>query len=699
MDEALKVALVQYSQVLGLKVFPVHTVIDGECTCNSHCSVRNAGKHPRIANWQKEASSNLAKVMGMFHKWPQSNIGVVTGSANGIFVVDIDKYEAWDSLDQEMPTTHTYKTAGGGRHLWFKYPDFLITNSSGSLPRGIDIRGTGGYVLVPPSVTHKGTYQAEQVVPLTPVEAPEWLLEALHVPEDVRTNLVEERGLKSFGDLDNETKSRYERYIKGCIDSEIEALKELTTEYGGQWNQTTFNTACNLFELAKAPWSPFLSSGAESIIRENVPDFDDEGWNQEVLDKLIDSAFKRVFHNTGVRDYPAKQERPTTPRTAKARSEAIEAEPVRPFNLVPISSIEIEKVEWLWDNRIALGEMGLLAGREGIGKSLISVWLSAQLSMGLLPGEFLGQPKKVLYMATEDSWKKTLAPRFKVSGADMDLIFKEELEEQEGIYLPRDTARFAETIKKYGISLIVMDPLMSYVGAKANTYSGREVRAALEPIVKICHEFNVALLGLIHFNKTASDDILNRITDSKAFTQLTRTVTVVERDEEQDAKNYGLIDTVKNNLGRMDMPAISYRIVSVPLTTPKGELTDAPQLEILGNSDAKVEDIMRENGSDMYRGQTKDAAEWLTEYIEENQGAVWAKDALKEGVKHDFKEQTLRRALKRTRCKSQRMGGSDVGFAWFKESFSRDEAREILDRKSNAIFQKERVNLKKDLDF
>ena len=64
-----------------------------------------------------------------------------------------------------------------GGHLWFKWPEGKpIRNSAGEIAPGVDVRGEGGYVIVPPSVHPDGqpyTWAAD--VPITP--APDWLVE------------------------------------------------------------------------------------------------------------------------------------------------------------------------------------------------------------------------------------------------------------------------------------------------------------------------------------------------------------------------------------------------------------------------------------------------------------------------------------------------------------------------------------------
>jgi hypothetical protein len=68
------------------------------------------------------------------------------------------------------------RTGGGGIHLFFRYPRGTeIRNSAGLLGPGLDVRGEGGYVVVPPSHT-QGSYEW---VDSSPLAEASWLLERL----------------------------------------------------------------------------------------------------------------------------------------------------------------------------------------------------------------------------------------------------------------------------------------------------------------------------------------------------------------------------------------------------------------------------------------------------------------------------------------------------------------------------------------
>jgi AAA domain len=95
--------------------------------------------------------------------------------------------------------------------------------------------------------------------------------------------------------------------------------------------------------------------------------------------------------------------------------------------LTPASAIKPRRVCWLWDRRLALGTLALLAGREGVGKSMVAYWLAAMFTRGQLPCEFLGKPTAVLVAATEDSWSQTIVPRLIAADADLSRVYRVEI--------------------------------------------------------------------------------------------------------------------------------------------------------------------------------------------------------------------------------------------------------------------------------
>jgi hypothetical protein len=133
-------------------------------------------KAPYTARGFKDAATDPARVTALWTRHRGEKIGMPTGKASGVFIVDVDRLEALEELEpelrQELEKTFTVRTPSGGIHFYLKYTDG-VTNRTGRLPAGIDIRGEGGYVIVPPS---EG-YTVEHRAPIA--DAPEQLLEAL----------------------------------------------------------------------------------------------------------------------------------------------------------------------------------------------------------------------------------------------------------------------------------------------------------------------------------------------------------------------------------------------------------------------------------------------------------------------------------------------------------------------------------------
>ena len=147
------------------------------------------GKRPLTAwlEFQQRIAS-ASEIGSWFRKWPDANVGVVTGYISQIVVVDIDpqhggtqSLEAMERVQGALPRTLEVHTGGGGRHLYFTYPSVRLHNRVGIRP-GIDLRSDGGYVVAPPSIHPSGERyrwlpgQGPQDLLAEPL--PAWFLEA-----------------------------------------------------------------------------------------------------------------------------------------------------------------------------------------------------------------------------------------------------------------------------------------------------------------------------------------------------------------------------------------------------------------------------------------------------------------------------------------------------------------------------------------
>ena len=140
-------------------------------------------KRPLTRNGHWDATTDLRVVERWWKQWPSSNVGVPTGKKSGLVVLDVDLDasgpESLATLERAgtpVPKTARARTGGGGIHVFFRYPRGTeIRNSAGLLGPGLDVRGEGGYIVVPPSRT-KGLYEW---VDSSPLAEASWLVERL----------------------------------------------------------------------------------------------------------------------------------------------------------------------------------------------------------------------------------------------------------------------------------------------------------------------------------------------------------------------------------------------------------------------------------------------------------------------------------------------------------------------------------------
>jgi hypothetical protein len=172
----------------GWPVVPMHAPrTDGACGCGRK-GCRNPGKHPRSVHGFADATTDVAAVERIFRQ--PANLGLATGRRAGVWVLDVDGAEGWESLQAlagprgGMPVTVESWTGGGGRHLFFRHPEGAeIRNTVGRIGRGLDTRSDGGGVVLPPSVhASGGAYEwapGRSPDEVEVAEAPAWLLDLL----------------------------------------------------------------------------------------------------------------------------------------------------------------------------------------------------------------------------------------------------------------------------------------------------------------------------------------------------------------------------------------------------------------------------------------------------------------------------------------------------------------------------------------
>ena len=192
-----------YAERFGWPVIPLHSPTDSPTGCDCRKpDCQSPAKHPRTAHGLDDATTDPEQIRRWWEMWPEANIGIPTGPASGLLVVDIDPAHGGDETIRDLQAGHgelaltpQQATGGGGRHYAFSYPDATIRNSAGKLGPGVDVRGDGGYIVAAPSRHASGGEYAWAAgahpsdTPLAP--PPDWLLEKLRTAEHAPASAVD----------------------------------------------------------------------------------------------------------------------------------------------------------------------------------------------------------------------------------------------------------------------------------------------------------------------------------------------------------------------------------------------------------------------------------------------------------------------------------------------------------------------------
>jgi Bifunctional DNA primase/polymerase, N-terminal len=149
MTDLLNAAL-NYAK-LGLPVFP----------CNPK------DKRPLVAHGFYAATTDADQIKALWTRFTNAMIGMPTGEKSGIDVLDldVDATKGKDGLaaipDWATRSEVIVRTPRGGRHLWYK-SNGTIRNTTDQIALGVDTRGTGGYVILPPSRNGDASYRFEK---------------------------------------------------------------------------------------------------------------------------------------------------------------------------------------------------------------------------------------------------------------------------------------------------------------------------------------------------------------------------------------------------------------------------------------------------------------------------------------------------------------------------------------------------------
>lgn len=252
-----KIAAIEKYLSRGWALVPLHwRVIEGLCSCGNH-GCRSVGKHPMFKDWPVTVASTAEP----WQRNPDWNVGIATGAPSGFWVLDYDPANAGTEAETLVTDLITHdalrphaRTGGGGLHWRFDMPpDFEVTNRRGTLPAGLDVRGTGGQVVAPPSVSGKGPYvELPTSAGTATYEAPGWLLDMIRPA--VPTTGIPPAGWSPLIVPDSGQQSgsgdRGQRYAAAAVAAMLADLSGAFTNR----NDLAWRVACRILEFVNAGW-------------------------------------------------------------------------------------------------------------------------------------------------------------------------------------------------------------------------------------------------------------------------------------------------------------------------------------------------------------------------------------------------------------------------------------------------------------
>lgn len=221
------------------------------------------------------------------------------------------------------------------------------------------------------------------------------------------------------------------------------------------------------------------------------------------------------------------------------------------------------------------GELQLVGGGLGLGKTRILLESLAATTRGKAwpYGEEAEDPGDVFYVGHEDDARKVIRPVVvEALGGDparfhriTGLVEQTSKGERTGMFVltPAGLRALRVGMRRYRPKMIVIDPITGHLGGSTDSYKDAEVRAALQPLADLAHDFDCAIIGNAHLNKDQQQQVLYRIGGAAAFAAVARAVFFVVKDPEEPQRRALFLE--KTNL-TTPREALGFSIVGHQVT-------------------------------------------------------------------------------------------------------------------------------------
>lgn len=566
---------------------------------------------------------------------PDAMIGVPTGAQINAWVLDIDPRhngnETLAALETEygdLPATLTATTASGGKHFYFRHMPGV--RNRGNLGPGIDVRGDGGYVIAPGSVTAAGgRYEWDN--DLEPVDAPSWLLDLVVRREQPVT-------------VHHGTAHTNSAYVNAAVDRE---LSELAGEPMGNRNNRLNDAAFSLGTfvgagaLAESEARALLQDVARSWGRDwarcaktienglaagkrsprDIPQPEQDNTRLIDISRMIENGLRKAkkkggqstaaMHENGAQHDLTPRARGNDPESAPPASGTTPAdEPAQQDNqpqaeqpallATPFTYKDprtLPRREFAFGTHYIRKYVSVTVAPGGLGKTALAIMEALSMTSGKpLAGTKPPEPLRAWIFNSEDPRdemeRRIMAAciRYKLKPADTQGLFLDTGREQELVVMREDrksglkvnepiVEAVVEQIRRNSIDVMIVDPFVSTHQVNENDNGAIDKVAKLW--AQIADQTNCAIDIVHHLRKLADREAT--VEDARGAVSLigaARSVRVLNRMSADQAKDAGLEEGERYshfsiNHGKANLAPLSHklewrRLEGVPLGNGRG---------------------------------------------------------------------------------------------------------------------------------
>lgn len=297
--------------------------------------------------------------------------------------------------------------------------------------------------------------------------------------------------------------------------------------------------------------------------------------------------------------------------------------------------IQTRPVAHLWPGRIFDGELCVLEGRKGLGKSTLAAAIAAAVTGGeLLPDMPRESPRGVIWLTGEEEIGSVSQPRVLAMKGDPKRLLSPAIDPKTGsprrLLLPGALDRLEAMVYDLQARLIVIDPLVSFLDPNVNLMHSQSIRSVLEPLGALCRRRQCAALVLRNLRKGTLGPAIDQGAGAGDVGNYARSVLRVDQDP--DNPKHRILAVVAMNNGK-PAGSLRYKLVDAGLSA---------RVEWMGGCELSADELAEALGDKGERDARADARAFLKEFLGSGEKKVAEVEAKADGA--GISRGTLRRA-------------------------------------------------------